>query len=86
MKLKSKNDKRNLKLKLVSAQEIMKRHGITYQTVNHYTNSGLLQVVKKKGNVRMYDKLEVKQRLARIVQLMSEGYPLRLIKKQLEGV
>lgn len=80
------NNKRNSKRKLVSAQEIVKRYGITYQTVNHYTNSGLLQVVNKRGNVRMYDQVEVKQRLAKIMQLMDEGYPLRLIRKQLEGI
>lgn len=80
------NNKRNSKRKLVSAQEIVKRYGITYQTVNHYTNSSLLQVVNKRGNVRMYDQVEVKQRLAKIMQLMDEGYPLRLIRKQLEGI
>lgn len=80
------NSKRNSKRKLVSAQEIVKRYGITYQTVNHYTNSGLLQVVNKRGNVRMYDQVEVKQRLVKIMQLMDEGYPLRLIRKQLGGV
>lgn len=64
----------------------MKRYGITYQTVNHYTNSGLLQVVNKRGNVRMYVQAEVKRRLVKIMQLMDEGYPLRLIRKQLEGI
>lgn len=80
------NSKRNSKRKLVSAQEIVRRYGITYQTVNHYTNSGLLQVVNKRGNVRMYDQVEVKQRLVRTMQLMDEGYPLRLIRKKLEGI
>ena len=80
------NNKRNSKRKLVSAQDIVKKYSITYQTVNHYTNSGLLQVVNKRGNVRMYDQAEVKQRLAKIIQLMDEGYPLRLIRKQLEGI
>ena len=80
------NSKRNSKRKLVSAQEIVKRYGITYQTVNHYTNSGLLQVVNKRGNVRMYDQAKVKQRLVRIMELMDEGYPLRLIRRKLEGI
>ena len=64
----------------------MRRYGITYQTVNHYTNSGLLQVVNKRGNVRMYDQAAVKRRLVRIMELMDEGYPLRLIRKKLEGI
>jgi len=72
--------------KLMSAQEITERYRITYQTVNHYTNLGLLRIVTKKGNVRMYGQAEVKQRLAKITQFMNEGYPLRLIRKQLEGI
>jgi len=72
--------------KLMSAQKITEKYRITYQTVNHYTNLDLLRIVTKKGNVRMYDQAEVRQRLAKITQLMNEGYPLRLIRKQLEGI
>jgi len=72
--------------KLMSAQKITEKYRITYQTVNHYTNLGLLRIVTKKGNVRMYDQAEVRQRLAKITQLMNEGYPLRLIRKQLEDI
>ena len=72
--------------KLMSAQKITEKYHITYQTVNHYTNLDLLRIVTKKGNVRMYDQAEVRQRLAKITQLMNEGYPLRLIRKQLEGI
>jgi len=70
----------------MSAQKITEKYRITYQTVNHYTNLGLLRIVTKKGNVRMYDQAEVRQRLAKITQLMNEGYPLRLIRKQLEDI
>jgi len=69
--------------KLISAQKIIEKYHITYQTVNHYTNFGLLRIVLKKGNVRMYNQIEVKHRLAKITELMNKGYPLRLIKKQL---
>jgi len=70
----------------MSAQKITEKYRITYQTVNHYTNLGLLRIVTKKGNVRMYDQAEVRQRLAKITQLMNEGYPLRLIRKQLKDI
>ena len=76
----------NSKQKLISAQDIVKKYQITYQTVNHYTNFGLLSVITKRGNVRMYNETKVKQRLVKIMQLMNEGYPLRLIRKQLEGI
>lgn len=70
----------------VSAAEIVKKYGLTYQAVNHYTNLGLLEVVTKNGNVRMYAKHKVKTRLAKISKLAGEGYALRLIRKKLIGV
>ena len=70
----------------ISATDIVKAFGITYQAVNHYTNLGLLDVVTKDGNVRMYQRAVVKKRLALIAQLVSEGYSLRLIRKKLTGV
>ncbi len=77
---------KGMKQGLISAAEIVKRFGITYQAVNHYTNLGLLDVVTKNGNVRMYSRIEVRRRLVRIAELVSEGYSLRLIRKKLTGV
>jgi len=74
------------KSNLISAGEIVKKYGVTYQAVNHYTNLGLLQVVTRDGNARMYAKAKVKNRLAKISALVSEGYSLRLIRKKLIGV
>ncbi len=73
----------SLKEKLISAQEIVKKHNITYQALNHYTNFGLLNVVAKRSNVRLYDEEEVQRRLTKIVQLASAGFPLQLIRKAL---
>ncbi|MFH1414363.1 MAG: MerR family transcriptional regulator [Candidatus Omnitrophota bacterium] len=72
--------------KLITAKEITEKFKITFQTINHYTNFGLLDVVTKHGNVRLYDEVEVEKRLAKIQQLIAEGYPLRLIRKQLVGI
>ena len=72
--------------KLITAKEIVKRFGISFQTVNHYTNFGLLSVVTKNGNVRMYDQADTKQRLARISALVAEGYSLHLVRKKLIGI
>ncbi|MBI5415204.1 MAG: MerR family transcriptional regulator [Candidatus Omnitrophica bacterium] len=69
----------------ISAAEIIREFQISYQAVNHYTNLGLLDVVTKSGNVRMYDRVEVKSRLSAIARLVNEGYPLRLIRKKLTG-
>ena len=72
--------------KLITAKEIVERYNISFQKVNHYTNFGLLTVATKFGNVRMYSEAEVAERMARISELVEEGYSLRLIRKKLIGV
>lgn len=72
--------------KMISAKGIMKKYSISYQTINHYTDFGLLPVPVKKRNVRLYDNNEVEKRLTKIRQLIKEGYSLRLIRKELIGV
>jgi DNA-binding transcriptional MerR regulator len=71
---------------MISAKDIIKTYGISYQTVNHYTDFGLLQVSAKRGNVRFYDKEVVERRLKQILALVGEGYSLRLIRKKLIGI
>lgn len=71
---------------MISAKDIVKTYNISYQTVNHYTDFGLLQVLAKKGNVRFFDKDVVAKRLKQISALVGEGYSLRLIRKRLIGI
>jgi DNA-binding transcriptional MerR regulator len=71
---------------MISAKDISTKYSISYQTVNHYTDFGLLPVLFKEGNVRFYDDLQVKERLNTITKLASEGYSLRLIRRKLLGV
>ncbi len=68
---------------LLTAQEISKKFKVAYPTINHYTDLGFLQIVKRQGNRRMYDESDVKKRLETISALANEGYPLRLIRKKL---
>jgi DNA-binding transcriptional MerR regulator len=78
---------KNLKsAKLISAKEIISKYNISYQTVNHYTDFGLLPMVEKRGNIRFYDNSLVKSRLSQIMKLASEGYSLRLIRRKLVGI
>ena len=70
---------------MVSAYQIVEKYHISYQTLNYYTNMGLLSVVKKEKNQRWYKEEEVQQNLKKIVQLKDEGYPLRLICRLLNG-
>ena len=66
---------------LLSPTEIVKKYSISYQTLNYYTNLGLLSVADKRGNKRMYDEKELIINLKQIQKLKKEGYPLRLIRK-----
>lgn len=65
--------------KAFSAMDIVKKFKLSYQTVNYYTNLGLLKVTKGKGNKRYYHKQDVERRLEEINSLKRRGYPLRLI-------
>lgn len=71
---------------MISAKDIMHKCELSYQSVNHYTDFGLLPVLLKKGNVRFYDRNVVKKRLRKIRELVEEGYSLRLIRKRLVGI
>lgn len=68
---------------LISCQEIARRYNISYQTVNYYTNLGLLSVHRRKGNERLYNEQEIEQSLRKISKLKDQGYPLRLICKMM---
>lgn len=72
--------------KMLSVKDIMREYNLTYQTVNHYTDFGLLPIALKKGNVRFYDKNIVDERIKKIKRLAEEGYSLSLIRKQLIGI
>ncbi|MDP3790755.1 MAG: MerR family transcriptional regulator [Candidatus Omnitrophota bacterium] len=73
-------------MKKISAQDIVKKFNIRYPTLNYYTTIGLLPLLGKNGNQRIYDEGEVKRRLEEITRLSQEGYPLNLIRKKLLGV
>lgn len=79
------NKQVNPQKRMISAKDVIKRYKITYQTINHYTDFGLLPVLVKKGNVRFYDRRVVEKRLKTIADLAKEGYSLRLIRKKLIG-
>ncbi len=69
---------------LVGTKDICAKFNISYSTVNYYTNLGLLKVVRRKGNRRLYDSSEVEEKINKISQLRYEGYPLHLIYKKLK--
>jgi len=69
--------------KVISAVEIVKTYGLSYQTVNYYTNLGFLRIIESKGNKRLYGREEVEAALKKIRELKSRGYPLRLIRDEL---
>jgi DNA-binding transcriptional MerR regulator len=72
--------------KFISAKEIAKKYNLSYQRVNRYTDAGLLRIVFKKGNMRMFSRQQVDKRLKQIFSLSREGYSLMLIRKKLVGI
>lgn len=72
-------------MRLISTKEVIKRFELSYQTLNYYTNLGFFNVVERKGNSRMYDENEISEKIKNIRELKNQGYPLRLIVKQLNA-
>ena len=68
---------------LITSRELVSRHNISYQTLNFYTSLGLLRMHGRIGRRRFYDEDITRQRLEKIIALKQEGYPLRIIGKQL---
>lgn len=64
---------------LISPAEISKIHNISYQTINYYTNLGLLRVKKRNANNRLYSSSQVSACLKKVTGLKSKGYSLKLI-------
>jgi len=71
--------------KQITIKELAHKFKLTPYTINHYTNLGLLKVVGKKRNRRLYNEEDVKYRLVKIAELISRGYPLQLISKKLNN-
>ena len=68
---------------LLTASDIIERYRLSYQTLNYYTNLGLLRVAKREGHQRFYDGRDVQRNLQAVARLKDEGYPLRLISRML---
>ena len=58
---------------LISPTQISKIHNISYQTINYYTNLGLLMVKKRNANNRLYDSRQVSACLKKVTNLKSHG-------------
>jgi len=72
---------------IITAMDVVRKFNISYQTLNHYTNFGLLNAIRKRGsgNKRFYKALEVESNLNRIDDLKGKGYPLKIIAKILNN-
>lgn len=66
---------------LIDIRDIAEKFQLTSYTVNYYTNIGLLRVVVKQKNRRLYDRHETAERMEKIFNFSKNGYPLLLIKK-----
>ncbi len=71
--------------KTISSVEVSAKFKLPYSTLTHYTNLGLLRVIGREGNKRLYNEEEVARRLSEIRKLANEGYPLMLIRDKIFG-
>ena len=69
---------------LVTVEELVKLLGISFATVNYYTNLGLFKIKDRRGNRRLYEKNEIKELHDQIRKMRREGYSLRIIQERLQ--
>lgn len=67
--------------KYIFAKDILNKYSITYSCLNYYTDMGLLPMVKRSCNKRVYEERIINKRLPLIKKLIAEGYPLGVIRK-----
>lgn len=68
---------------LITPKEVAALLKISLPTVNYYTSLGLLHVLDRRGNVRLYNKENVLEEFGRVKELRRQGYSLNLIRKKL---
>lgn len=66
----------------ITVEEVAERFDISKATVNYYTNIGLIQVLQKKKNRRLYDAHDVEKRINKVREMLNMGYTLRLIQRE----
>ena len=71
--------------KLISLLEVSHKSGLSLSSLNYYVNIGLLPIADRRGNRRLFAESKVFARLDNISKLRREGYPLRIIRRQLQG-
>ena len=70
---------------VVTSKDIVAKYGISYQTLNYYTNLGFLSAFTKQGNRRLYREDEVRKTLSAIRHLRMQGFSLKLIGRFIKG-
>lgn len=68
--------------KYIPIGEVSRLFNISKATVNYYTNLGLINVVRKIGNKRLYSREDVNRRIHKIRELLNKGYTLKVIKNE----
>ncbi|MCX7927411.1 MAG: MerR family transcriptional regulator [Candidatus Omnitrophica bacterium] len=72
--------------KYITAKEIAQKYALSYQSINRYSDAGLLPVAFKKGNIRYFERSVVIKRMKTILEMSKDGYSLLLIRKKILGI
>lgn len=73
----------NARPRLITLKEIAHRSGASLSALNYYVNLGLLPVADRQGNKRLFIEKKILRDLEEIQRFRREGYPLRIIRRQL---
>jgi DNA-binding transcriptional MerR regulator len=68
----------------LTATQLSKISGESYRTIDFYSNQGLLRVTGRRGRMRLYEEKETLNRIKKIRKLQNSGYPLILIRENLD--
>ena len=69
----------------LTATQLSKISGESYRTIDFYSGQGLIKVSARRGRMRLYNEREAIGRIRRIRRLQNRGYPLTLIKEDLDN-
>lgn len=47
----------------ISTKDIIKKYNISYGRINYFSRKGILKVIKKEGNKRLYSLEEIEKKL-----------------------
>ena len=68
---------------LITAEKLAELTKLSKASIDHYVDMGLLNIVQKKGTIRLFERNPSLKRIEEIQGLLSQGLYLKQIKRQI---